>query len=72
MSSHGGRLCWCEWQDWTWSLLPTGLGTRVDSAVEIVGYLGNVTVHKGPLNSGHYGANDFVPIREVVPISEVK
>ena len=25
-----------------------------------------------PLNKGHYGANDFVPCREVVPISEVK
>ena len=25
-----------------------------------------------PLNKGHYGAKDFVPCREVVPISEVK
>jgi hypothetical protein len=24
-----------------------------------------------PLNKGHYEANDFVPRREVVPISEV-
>ena len=23
-----------------------------------------------PLNKGHYGTNDFVPCREVVPISE--
>ena len=25
-----------------------------------------------PLNKGHFGANSFVPCREVVPISEVK
>ena len=25
-----------------------------------------------PPNKGHYGANDFVPRRAVVPISEVK
>ena len=25
-----------------------------------------------PPNKGHYGANDIVPCREVVPISEVK
>ena len=25
-----------------------------------------------PLNKGHYGANDFVPCREVIPFSEVK
>ena len=25
-----------------------------------------------PLNKGHFGANTFVPCREVVPISEVK
>ena len=25
-----------------------------------------------PLNKGHFGANSFVPRREVVPISEVK
>ena len=25
-----------------------------------------------PLNNGHYGANDFVPCREVVPNSEIK
>ena len=25
-----------------------------------------------PLNKGHFGANNFVPCREVVPISEVK
>ena len=25
-----------------------------------------------PLNKGHFGANSFVPYREVVPISEVK
>ena len=25
-----------------------------------------------PLNKGHYEAKDFVPCREVVPISEVK
>ena len=24
-----------------------------------------------PLNKGHFGANSFVPCREVVPISEV-
>ena len=26
----------------------------------------------GTLNKGHYVANDFVPCREIVPISEVK
>ena len=32
-----------------------------------------ITQKKGePLNKGHYGANDFVPCREVVLISEVK
>ena len=25
-----------------------------------------------PLNKGHFGANSFIPCREVVPISEVK
>ena len=25
-----------------------------------------------PPNKGHYGANDFVPCREVIPMSEVK
>ena len=30
------------------------------------------TIHTGELlNKGHYGANNFVPCREVVPISEV-
>ena len=33
-----------------------------------------VSVNTGvePLNKGHFGANSFVPCREVVPISEVK
>ena len=25
-----------------------------------------------PMNKGHYGANDFVPFRKVIPISKVK
>ena len=25
-----------------------------------------------PLNKGHFGANSFIPCREVVPISDIK
>ena len=32
----------------------------------------NVHNTVGPPNNGHFGANSFVPCREVVPISEVK
>ena len=36
------------------------------------GRVGCVTVNTvEPLNKGHFGANNFVPCREVVPISEV-
>ena len=34
--------------------------------------LGIVTNTVEPPNKGHFGANSFVPCREVVPISEVK
>ena len=38
----------------------------IDRATESI----SITVE--PPNKGHYGANDYVPCREVVPISEVK
>ena len=35
-------------------------------------YLPPISTTVEPLNKGHYGTNDFVLCREVVPISEVK
>ena len=55
---------------------PTDLGTRGKNIMiwrereRKRGEGGGSTVE--PLNKGHYGANDFVPCREVVHISEIK
>ena len=46
------------------------LGISTDSIQsESMTYIIRYTVE--PLNKGHFGANSFVPCREVVPISEV-
>ena len=44
----------------------------VTATGECLSYPSKLPYTVEPPNKGHYGANDFVPCREVVPMSEVK
>ena len=63
----------------SWSLPDNGGGRSLYEIVytitatgECLSYPSKLPYTVEPQNKGHYGANDFVPCREVIPMSEVK